>query len=204
MSRHLTLLTALGIAFGVTAAAGQDHRAGAIPQNPNASAGSGFTLPVAVVDPASGLPTAALTDAMAAWLGAAFDLPDMQARPRFALVPPKRLVSLRLRGVASDRWAVSNAELAPSQVVAIYADDDRTIYLPEGWTGGTPAELSVVVHELVHHLQNEAGLKFACPEVREDVAFAAQARWLGLFGTDLHSEFGIDAFTLLVRTNCPL
>ena len=112
--------------------------------------------------------------------------------------------ALRLRGVASDRWNISNAELPPIQVVAVYVDDDRMVYLPEDWTGSTPAELSVIVHEMVHHLQNEAGLKFACLEVREDVAFAAQARWLALFGTDLQTEFGIDPFTLLVRTNCPL
>lgn len=202
MRWHLTLLTTLCIALNAAAVAGQEQGASASAQ-PNAQPGSGFSLPPAVVDPASGLPTDALADAIAAWLEAGFDMPVMQARPRFVLVAPKRLVSLRLRGVASDRWAGSNAGLTLGQVVAVYADDERTIYLPEDWSGGTAAELSVIVHEMVHHLQNEAGMKFACPEVREDVAFAAQARWLGLFGTDLQDEFGIDAFTLLVRTNCP-
>jgi hypothetical protein len=55
---------------------------------------------------------------------------------------------------------------------------------------------------MVHHLQNVAGLKFACHEAREKQAFAAQQQWLALFGKDLATEFGIDPFTLLVRTNC--
>ena len=55
---------------------------------------------------------------------------------------------------------------------------------------------------MVHHLQHEAGSKHACPEERERDAFAAQERWLAEFGTNLATEFEIDPFTLLVRTNC--
>jgi hypothetical protein len=72
-----------------------------------------------------------------------------------------------------------------------------------GWSGKTPGELSVLVHEMVHHVQNVPGLKFACPEERENVAFEAQERWLDRFNGDLLTEFGLDPFfTLLVRTNC--
>ena len=85
---------------------------------------------------------------------------------------------------------------------AIYADATQTIYLPERWTGTTAAELSVLVHEMVHHLQNVGQLKYSCPQAREVVAFAAQERWLSLSGRTLESEFGIDKLTLLVRTNC--
>ncbi len=75
----------------------------------------------------------------------------------------------------------------------------RMIFLPEGWSEKTPSELS---HKMVHHIQNMAGLKFACPEEREKMAFEAQERWLALFGRTLQTEFGLDPFTLLVRTNC--
>ena len=88
------------------------------------------------------------------------------------------------------------------EVVALYQDELRTIFLPEEWSGRAPAELSVLVHEMVHHIQNLAGLKYACPEAREKQAFDAQERFLALFGTDLNAEFEIDPFTLLVRTNC--
>jgi hypothetical protein len=89
-----------------------------------------------------------------------------------------------------------------SQVEAFYDDATRTIYLPQGWTGRSPAELSVLVHEMVHHVQNVAGLTYACREERERIAYAAQKQWLALFGRDLMREFEIDPMTLLVRTNC--
>jgi hypothetical protein len=76
------------------------------------------------------------------------------------------------------------------------------IYLPEGWTGNTPAELSILVHEMVHHLQNVENLKFECPQEREQLAYKAQERWLGLFGRDLLRDFELDPFTLLVATRC--
>jgi hypothetical protein len=55
---------------------------------------------------------------------------------------------------------------------------------------------------MVHHMQNLGNLKYACPEVREKLAFAAQEQWLELFDRTLASEFDLDPFTLLVRTSC--
>jgi hypothetical protein len=96
------------------------------------------------------------------------------------------------------RWALGDLQA----VEAVYDDNKRTIYLPEDWQGDTPAEVSVLVHELVHHLQNGAGLKFQCPQERERTAFDAQIRWLEIFGKTLEEELGIDAFDTLVRTTC--
>ena len=70
------------------------------------------------------------------------------------------------------------------------------------WTGGTPTELSILVHELVHHLKNVSRQRFACPAAREKQAYATQARWLGMFGEDLESAFGINDLALLVTTSC--
>jgi len=157
-----------------------------------------------VVEPATGLPHPQLIEAMAGWLGAELDLPAMQEPPAFAFASPAELVAQRLRGISADPApAVINAPISPGDVVAVYDRRTRTVHLSTGWDGSTPAQLSVVVHELVHHLQNEAGQKAACPEFLEGAAFEAQERWLALFGTDLNREFGLDPFTLLVRTNCP-
>ncbi len=84
----------------------------------------------------------------------------------------------------------------------MYNDDTKTIYLPNGWAGRTPAELSILVHEMVHHLQNVAKLTHDCPAAREKLAYEAQDKWLALFGTSLEDEFGIDAFTLFAKTGC--
>lgn len=114
---------------------------------------------------------------IAAWLSLNFMLPPVYVLPRIAFA-------------------------APAEVEAQYDDATRTIYLPEAWTGDSPAELSVLVHEMVHHVQNVAGLGYACPEEREKLAYAAQRQWLALVGRDLLQEFRLDPMTLLVRTNC--
>jgi hypothetical protein len=151
----------------------------------------------------------ALLKAIAAWLSSEFDLPSIDEPPAIAFASERRMVGLRYRDVPSDRWnggsdhAYLDITGERSNVVAVYDDEARTIYLPEGWSGKAPGELSVLVHEMVHHIQNVAGLRFACPEEREKTAFEAQERWLGRFGSDLMTEFGLDPFTLLVRTNCP-
>jgi hypothetical protein len=87
-------------------------------------------------------------------------------------------------------------------LIAVYDDEMKTIYLPENWTGNTPAELSLLVHEMVHHLQNATPAKYECPQAREELAYAAQAKWLSLFGRRLENEFEVDPLTLAVSTRC--
>jgi hypothetical protein len=98
--------------------------------------------------------------------------------------------------------APPEAEHRGVDVAAIYRDVERTIYLPQGWTGKTPEEMSILVHEFVHHIQNLVGLRYECPEAREKSAYAAQEAWLVGSGTNLAAVFGIDSLTLLVRTRC--
>jgi hypothetical protein len=45
-------------------------------------------------------------------------------------------------------------------------------------------------------------LKFEFPQEREQVAYKAQERWLGLFGRDLLRDFELDDCTILVSTKC--
>ena len=63
-------------------------------------------------------------------------------------------------------------------VVAVY--DNDIIYLSDGWRGGSPADQSVLIHEMVHHLQKHAQLRYGCPQEREKLAYQAQERWLTL------------------------
>jgi hypothetical protein len=134
-----------------------------------------------------------LLDMIELWLAANFDLPPAAEPPALVSVPPVELVAMRYG---------PEATVSPGEVIAVYDDARRTIYLSAGWTGRTPAELSVLVHEMVHHLQSAADMRFACPGEREALAYRAQDAWLGLFGTSLESAFGIDAATILVGTAC--
>lgn len=127
------------------------------------------------------------------WLSANFDLPAIYDHPKVELVPADRIAALRFG--SSD---VSGYR----DVVAVYHDRRRTIYLSAEWSGKTPAELSVLVHEMVHHLQNMSKQTFLCPQEREKAAYDAQEKWLGMFGRSLSTEFEIDPLTLLVSARC--
>jgi hypothetical protein len=148
------------------------------------------------VSPAKPVPVESeLMKAVAAWLSADFGLPITEL-PNVEFVGKEQMIALRHRGVPSDHMNEGR------DILAVYDDDARTIYLPQGWTGRTVAEASILVHEMVHHAQNLGGMKTECPQAREKLAYEAQQRWLGRFGTGLEEEFGIDGFTLLVLTSC--
>lgn len=117
---------------------------------------------------------AALTT-IAAWLSVNFMLPPVYEPPRVAFA--------------------SNEEGG-------YDDATRTIYLPKGWTGESPAELSQLVHEMARHMQNVAGPASTRPEDRDKLAAAAQRQWLAVFDGELLREFRLDPLALLVRTRC--
>ena len=149
----------------------------------------------------------ALLLAIVVWLSANFNLPATHALPEVEYRSAAQIAALRYKGLAAPNFE-GNAASAQGerqgerQVVAIYDDRKRTIYLPEGWSADNPANLSVLVHEMVHHLQNVAGEKYSCPQEREDLAYTAQQRWLELFGHNLEGDFEIDPFTLLLSTKC--
>lgn len=148
-----------------------------------------------------------LLTALVIWLSANFDLPADFTHPKIIFEPPQSIAMIRYQKVlgtskvdaAAPRPAANDHAAA---IIAFYNDRTRELHMPAGWTGTTPAELSILVHEMVHHLQNVAGLTYGCAEEREKLAFLAQERWLQMSGSDLSQAFGIDPLTLLVRTNC--
>ncbi len=136
-----------------------------------------------------------LLEKVCAWLATKFDLPAATKLPAVMIVRPARMAALRYHGLAPTS---SDA----SDFIALYDVWGRTIYLPEGWRGATAAEVSILVHEMVHYLQDMAGQRFECVEQEERLAYAAQDRWLVLAGSSLEREFGIDALTVLARSTC--
>jgi Domain of unknown function (DUF6647) len=154
-------------------------------------------------------PTQTLLTEIVTWLSANFDLPAIQDHPSVQFVSPAKLASMRYedKGCLPDRPCETGVyepiEAAHQrEVVALYEATTRTIFLSDLWTGTTPADQSVLVHEMVHHLQNLGELKFECPRAREKLAYAAQDRWLKQFGKDLETEFEVDMFTIFVSSAC--
>jgi hypothetical protein len=135
----------------------------------------------------------ALLTAIVTWLSINFGLPAIYDHPTIELSPAARIAEIR--------YGVGNS-IGSREVVAIYDDAKKEILLPDTWTGKIPADLSILVHEMVHHLQNVGGLKYECPASREKLAYAAQNAWLGLFGQNLSAEFKLDPMTLKLATRC--
>jgi hypothetical protein len=133
---------------------------------------------------------------VAAWVTEATGLPLPATMPEIHFASPRDIPAL-MAAVAPSSGSGSGSE-----IVAFYNAPERAIVLPAGWTGESPAELSVLVHEMVHHAQTSAERRFACPAEREREAYDAQTRFLALFGTDLTREFGMDRMFLLVATTC--
>lgn len=164
-------------------------------------------VPVFLQAPTSSHPSRALLDEIVSWLVASFDLPVASEMPHVEFVPPARIAAMRygqLMALQPPRAQSENRSITDSSrdVVATYIDETQTIYLPLGWIGTSPSERSILVHEMVHHLQHRAQLKYNCQEERERLAYEAQDKWLALFGTSLSEEFALDPFTVLSKTLC--
>jgi hypothetical protein len=119
---------------------------------------------------------AALSVAVGAWLSARFGLPAMHRPPRVQYVSVAEIENRQSAGRPETATVMENP--------AVYDWRARTIYLPEGWNGSTPFELSLFVRQLVHHLQNEAADSFRCAPDGDAFALAVQRQWLALFGSD--------------------
>jgi len=153
----------------------------------------------------------ALLTAIVIWISANYALPATFDHPRIERVASIEMAGLRYKGLLSalQRKTAAIQEQESSfekrrDVVALYNDQTKTIYLSDKWAGSTPAELSVLVHEMVHHLQNQAGTTFECPAERERLAYEVQDNWLHLFGRNLEGEFEINGLALLVSTSCAM
>ena len=143
---------------------------------------------------AGGLPIADLSAAVAAWVADELGAPAPAVLPRIEFADSERMRRLRYG---------ADGDAPPTlSVVALYDDAAGTIFLPGDWTGSTPAEMSILVHEMVHHLQNASGRAFDCPGAREAEAFELQERWLALSGETLAEAFELTPLTLFVLTSC--
>jgi len=140
-----------------------------------------------------------------AWLVLNSELPTITEYPRIQFVAGGKISEARINRVkdyVGHDGTPLISEGASNNIVSFYDDRTRTIFLQEGWSSTRPTEMSVLVHELVHHIQNIAKIDYLCAAEREQPAYAAQRKWLSLFGKTLEGEFGIDSASLLLRTKC--
>ena len=146
----------------------------------------------------------ALLTTIVLWLSLNYDLPTNYDHPKIEFVNVEQIAAKKYLGILKPDSATSGAHANKDDfsIVAFYDMPQRTIYLAEGWAGKSPAESSVLVHEMVHHLQTLSEQKYSCPQERERLAYDAQEKWLNLMGRSIQSEFEIDPFSMLVLTRC--
>lgn len=145
-----------------------------------------------------------LSQEVVVWISANFDLPATSEWPQIRFATQTEMMRIRIADRMRWRGYVQEEPAAESErkVVAIYDTSSHTIYLPEKWRGESPADQSILVHEMVHHLQNLGGIKFECPAAREKAAYLAQDKWLARFGKSLEDEFDVDMFTVVISSAC--
>ncbi len=81
--------------------------------------------------------------------------------------------------------------------------DARAIYIPgmvildnEAWAADEPKQVSLLLHELVHHVQLFAKRKYPCAEAKEYEAYTLQNQWLEEQGeAPFASQSWIDAMS---------
>ena len=97
-----------------------------------------------------------LLDGIGAWQVSNFELPAVQDRPVIEFVSKKRIAAIRLQGHAPSEGAIDARYTEPGQrrPVAVCDDSSRTIFLPDDWVEQSAADKSILVHEMVHHIQN--------------------------------------------------
>jgi hypothetical protein len=135
-----------------------------------------------------------LVAALMAWIVAHSSL-GVAPAPNIQFVP-KQAMSRLYRSAAN--------EANFYQVEAFYLPPTATIYLPQAWRADDLRDRSVLVHELVHHLQAANGVKVGCPAALERQAYASQVDWLREQGiADPYDFAGLDILTVILAGSCP-
>ncbi len=166
-----------------------------------ATTGSGMVLDRCTApEPPDGRVTAQQLDTMTQWITERFGLARPTERPSIVFESPGRLA--RLHGFENVETFRMSDRMRRPDLLAIYSDTKRAIYLSDDWTGTTQAQMSVLVHALVHHMQNASSLRYTCRGERAILAFQAQAAWLEQSGTSLESEFGLNLPSVITQGNC--
>ena len=146
-------------------------------------------------------PIGAVLAVLADFLSERTDLPKPERPARVDFASSAHIAALRYRDVAAEPELLSFSP-RPNAFDMFYDDASTTIYLSELWTGGSPAEVSVLLRGFVNHAQSEAGLVYSGPQDREQVAFTVQELWLASFGQNVRDALGLDEAAFLLSTQC--
>ena len=148
-------------------------------------------------------PIASALALVADFLAESGGFPAPRVLPPVEFASSARIAAVRYRDLSLEPELLSFSFSSNASALDMVYDDARGIlYLSELWTGGSPAEFSVLIHGLVNHAQREAGLSYGCTQEREQVAYAARDAWLRAFGQNVKDVLGLDEVTFQLSTEC--
>ena len=131
--------------------------------------------------------TAALVDHLEGWLDSETDLPRRDDPPVICLIGQSQAANLSAR----------RASQHGGRARGFYDADTRTIYLVRPWDARNPYDVSVLLHELIHHRQAEAG-HWYCPGAQELPAYRLQDTWLG----QMHLQANVNWIAVVLEAGC--
>lgn len=87
---------------------------------------------------------------------------------------------------------------AATVVGATYSPLTQTIRLDHLWSPGNVYDLSILLHEFVHHLQTLGDLPHRCANAREQAAYSVQNVFLEAYG----AKPAANELTVMTRAAC--
>lgn len=106
-----------------------------------------------------------LTEILERWLDENADLVRRDAPPE-----------VRSIGSATVAFTNANAGRGHGRTRGLYEKETSTVYLIQPWNPKNAEDVSVLLHELVHHRQ--APYHYYCPGAQEEAAYRLQDQWL--------------------------
>lgn len=111
---------------------------------------------------------------------------------------PRRKIAPNIRFI-DNLYAVDAGEPAMTigrKTRGLYDPETATIILVHPWSADNPSDLSVLLHELVHHRQS--AVHWACLGAMEHPAYKLQEKWLNQFNLALD----VNWIAIVLAANC--
>jgi hypothetical protein len=129
------------------------------------------------------------------WISQVSGLPLPDKVPEITRVEPARIASL------ANGPGVADPDTR-SGYLALYHADSQTVLLRRDWDMRDLRDRSILVHELVHHMQAQAERDYVCRGAMEREAYEVQSTWLEARGADLYEVMNMNGLFLYAVTRC--
>ena len=128
--------------------------------------------------------------ALMIWLGANTTLDTNHDIPKVLFLPQAEMEVLYYK---------EDADKNTNQLHGLYDQQNDTIILPESWDRRDPWDLGVLLHEMIHYLQDMNDIQFQCTAEMEKNAWPIQQKYL----KEQHNyEWEYDPMWYMVISTC--